>query len=599
MGTYVWSRVMQDSPDPPVMMHHGTVESNSGEINAHFSKDGHLLKMFAVFQHGHGEDLSMSGRINFHQFFGSHDGIWFRRTTDGVTVRSHMYGIFEEKKSEWGGGVQGIPVAVANHDDYIALQIGADCEKAPDAAKYLRVGLYNHLTDKVEGYIPNPGNGKTEIACPGIINKQNSNLSIFAMWLGNDLPAPTETRPYLAPLDHTVTFNIGGASSTVNRPVEIWNLGGGDLSPVLTEIQPSTASWLSATTNGAHGNTQYVILSVDPAKITDASVSARVILSADNARNTREISLIVNKNRLPAPRSAKASKVVGKDDTHALITWAPVEGADGYIIETCGGKYQAPISDYTEKTRVDATKTHLIVTDNEYNASNTAQSKYYYRVRAFSNNASLEKSPLSLSSDFINRMWLDMVSPVSGMLYQGGQSIDIAWISNGVEAFKLEYSTDYGKTWTVIVDNYNSNSANGYHYSYNWDVPSTLEGKNVIVRVLDAKDPEVWSVRNSFAENIRFGSNGVDVATGRIATDNGRRLSISVQKALVVIKTPAQQHATAQLYRADGTRIAAEHISVGAVCRIPMTTNAPGMYFIRVNTGDGERFVKHFIHGAL
>lgn len=73
---------------------------------------------------------------------------------------------------------------------------------------------------------------------------------------------------------------------------------------------------------------------------------------------------------------------------------------------------------------------------------------------------------------------LTLNSPNGGELWKGCQSKTISWtVGGGSGSYRLEYSIDSGKTWSLITTRGGS--------SYNWSVPSKLSSSSAKIRVRD------------------------------------------------------------------------------------------------------------------
>lgn len=70
---------------------------------------------------------------------------------------------------------------------------------------------------------------------------------------------------------------------------------------------------------------------------------------------------------------------------------------------------------------------------------------------------------------------IQILTPNGGQNLYGGATFVISWVYNNSENVKLEYSTDSGFTWNLIVANIPSSSL-----SYNWTVPSNGSNKCLI-----------------------------------------------------------------------------------------------------------------------
>ena len=71
-----------------------------------------------------------------------------------------------------------------------------------------------------------------------------------------------------------------------------------------------------------------------------------------------------------------------------------------------------------------------------------------------------------------------------------GVQTEIKWSSDYVDNFKIELTTDFGSTWTTIIDNI---SASG---KYLWTVPN-LNSDNCLIRISDMEKPTTFDVSNN------------------------------------------------------------------------------------------------------
>jgi hypothetical protein len=87
---------------------------------------------------------------------------------------------------------------------------------------------------------------------------------------------------------------------------------------------------------------------------------------------------------------------------------------------------------------------------------------------------------------------LQVTSPLSGAIYNWGDVINITWTaSSNITDVRIEYSTDYGNTFTLIENNVSA--ATG---SYNWTVPNGLSSDGMQIRVT-AEDNQAYSATNA------------------------------------------------------------------------------------------------------
>jgi photosystem II stability/assembly factor-like uncharacterized protein len=86
---------------------------------------------------------------------------------------------------------------------------------------------------------------------------------------------------------------------------------------------------------------------------------------------------------------------------------------------------------------------------------------------------------------------VQLISPNGGEVWRPGSSRPIQWTSAGIDSVKLEYSTDNGSSWIVIVT-----SAPEAMGSYLWTVPSTLS-TTCRVRISDCFNGAVTDMSNA------------------------------------------------------------------------------------------------------
>jgi hypothetical protein len=76
-----------------------------------------------------------------------------------------------------------------------------------------------------------------------------------------------------------------------------------------------------------------------------------------------------------------------------------------------------------------------------------------------------------------------VMSPNGGENWQIYSSQHITWQSNGLNNVKIEYSTNNGSSWQLVVNNYPANSGN-----YNWVIPNTPSNA-CRVKISDVQNP--------------------------------------------------------------------------------------------------------------
>ncbi len=77
---------------------------------------------------------------------------------------------------------------------------------------------------------------------------------------------------------------------------------------------------------------------------------------------------------------------------------------------------------------------------------------------------------------------LTLTSPNGGEQWEAGTTQNITWQSTGIAQLKIEFTTNNGSSWNLIVDNYNNSGA------YEWSIPLNLNSPQAKVRVTDADD---------------------------------------------------------------------------------------------------------------
>ncbi|MEO0237385.1 MAG: hypothetical protein ABIN35_04045 [candidate division WOR-3 bacterium] len=93
----------------------------------------------------------------------------------------------------------------------------------------------------------------------------------------------------------------------------------------------------------------------------------------------------------------------------------------------------------------------------------------------------------------ISKPTITVKSPKSNDSLLVGNVYQIVWINNGeISNVKIEYSTDNGSTWNIIV----SSTVN--EGSYYWTIPSTISS-NVLIKVSDVSDPSNYAVSSQFS----------------------------------------------------------------------------------------------------
>ncbi len=83
---------------------------------------------------------------------------------------------------------------------------------------------------------------------------------------------------------------------------------------------------------------------------------------------------------------------------------------------------------------------------------------------------------------------LQITSPLNGAIYNWGDNVVVNWTaSSNITNVRIEYSTDYGSTFTLIENNVNAAAG-----TYNWTIPNGLSSDGMQIR-LTAEDNQAFS----------------------------------------------------------------------------------------------------------
>jgi len=94
---------------------------------------------------------------------------------------------------------------------------------------------------------------------------------------------------------------------------------------------------------------------------------------------------------------------------------------------------------------------------------------------------------------------LSLTSPTGGEVWNSGSTHPITWISSDVTNIKIEYSLDWGLTWTTITASAPASSG-----SYTWKLPTVSETKNVcLLKITDVSNSSVTSSSNVFTIQLK------------------------------------------------------------------------------------------------
>ncbi|MDP3148876.1 MAG: carbohydrate binding domain-containing protein [Ignavibacteria bacterium] len=94
---------------------------------------------------------------------------------------------------------------------------------------------------------------------------------------------------------------------------------------------------------------------------------------------------------------------------------------------------------------------------------------------------------------------LKLTSPVGGEVWNSGSTHPITWTSTGVTTVKIEYSLDWGTTWTTLTS-----SASASAGTYTWNLPIVDETKNTcLVKITDVSNAAVTSSSSMFTIQLK------------------------------------------------------------------------------------------------
>jgi hypothetical protein len=105
-----------------------------------------------------------------------------------------------------------------------------------------------------------------------------------------------------------------------------------------------------------------------------------------------------------------------------------------------------------------------------------------------------------------------VISPESGDTLTSGSSAQLQWLLSGEEQVSIYYSTDFGQTWNLIVEDIPNLQM------YNWEIPENMDSPNVILKV---SGPENSVLSGVFTIESGSGSGAPDDSdTGNSGADS-------------------------------------------------------------------------------
>lgn len=122
---------------------------------------------------------------------------------------------------------------------------------------------------------------------------------------------------------------------------------------------------------------------------------------------------------------------------------------------------------------------------------NTPSTQCLVRVSDASNSAVNDVSNAVFTITAAPVSMVTVTAPNGGEVWQAGTSHGVTWTRQAVAQVKIEYSTDNGGAWIVVVASVPSIFGN-----YNWTVPNT-PSTQCLVRLSDASNPSVNDVSDN------------------------------------------------------------------------------------------------------
>ena len=152
---------------------------------------------------------------------------------------------------------------------------------------------------------------------------------------------------------------------------------------------------------------------------------------------------------------------------------------------------------------------------------------------------------------------VSITSPVGGESWAGSSAHNITWTSSNVTNVKLEYTTDSGTNWSVIIASTLASAG-----TYSWIVPNTAS-TNCKVRISDALNAAVNSVSSSaFTITVSSYVSPANFAAGLTLTQNFDSLGITAI-AVLPFKWKADKNVTARTVGTYAAAVSATEQSAG------------------------------------
>lgn len=170
---------------------------------------------------------------------------------------------------------------------------------------------------------------------------------------------------------------------------------------------------------------------------------------------------------------------------------------------------------------VNSTPTNAISGSYLWTVPNTPTSQARVRVSAVGSPTVQSTSPVN----FTIQPFVVLSSPNGGQQLAACTSQTISWNRGGTNnTWRIEYSTDGGQTWQLIVNNLSSTSSS--FISYSWAVPNT-PSTNALIRVSDAFDNTKSDVSDAVFTIVRDQSIIINAPNGGETWQGGTNRTVS------------------------------------------------------------------------
>lgn len=399
-----------------------------------------------------------------------------------------------------------------------------------------------------------------------------------ALWMG-ELPSVEPTAPVIALQPNELRLNGDTTAAVV-----ILNEGIGTLGTVTLDVYGGVHEWLSAQAQGS-GNEQRIAVTATVDTLSEGSYRGSVTVSGGGATNQRTVTVYLTVGAtLPAPTDLTAA-VQGDTVLQVHLSWAETSATEtGFTIERNNGDQWQVIG------TVPANTTSFV-------DDSIAPGTYTYRVQALSD-AGFSPYSAEHTIDVISDPVAFVLSPASGQALTGGSTFQVTWLSRGITAVQLEYSTNDGETWTLINPDKAIGEASPDWQNYPWQVPD-IDAPQVLLSVHQYGEPSVGGVSAPFS--IVPSSNPVQRHAGRTQHTYGIESVVQAPDGAGVLirgALPADGAGQVEILSMQGRRLAALTVVASRECfavKLPMTTGsvqrARGSIVVRLAAG-AKRWVR-------